>query len=62
MVGDSVNDVAAARAAGCAIVCVPHGYDQGQPVGALGCDVLETLEALPAWIAAEERRTHVAPN
>lgn len=62
MVGDSVNDVAAARAAGCAIVCVPHGYDQGQPVGALGCDVLETLEALPAWITAEERRTHVAPN
>src|SRR5207342_2576064 len=36
MVGDSVNDVAAARAAGCAIVCVPHGYDQGQPVSALG--------------------------
>jgi phosphoglycolate phosphatase len=62
MVGDSVNDVAAARAAGCAIVCVPHGYDQGQPVGALGCDVLDTLEALPAWIAAEERRTHIASN
>ena len=62
MVGDSVNDVAAARAAGCAIVCVPHGYDQGQPVSALGCDVLDTLAALPAWIAAEERRVHVAAN
>jgi phosphoglycolate phosphatase len=60
MVGDSINDVAAARAAGCAIVCVPHGYDQGQPVSELGCDVLETLTALPAWIAAEERRARVA--
>jgi len=60
MVGDSINDVAAARAAGCAVVCVPHGYDQGQPVGELGCDVLESLAALPAWIDAEERRTRVA--
>jgi phosphoglycolate phosphatase len=59
MVGDSVNDVAAARAAGCAVVCVPHGYDQGQPVSELGCDVLESLIALPAWIAAEERRARV---
>ena len=53
MVGDSVNDVAAARAAGCAIVCVPHGYDQGQPVSELGCDVLTDVSALPAWIAAQ---------
>jgi phosphoglycolate phosphatase len=55
MVGDSVNDVAAARAAGCEVVCVPHGYDQGQPVDELGCDVLAALTALPAWIAARER-------
>jgi phosphoglycolate phosphatase len=60
MVGDSVNDVAAARAAGCAVVCVPHGYDQGQPVGELGCDVLESLAVLPAWIEAEERRLRIA--
>jgi phosphoglycolate phosphatase len=62
MVGDSVNDVAAARAAGCAIVCVPHGYDQGQPVHELGCDVLAELTALPAWIAAHDRRAHAAAN
>jgi phosphoglycolate phosphatase len=55
MVGDSVNDVSAARAAGCAIVCVPHGYDQGQPVHALGCDVLDDLAALPDWIDARAR-------
>lgn len=55
MVGDSNNDVAAARAAGCgAVVCVPHGYDQGTSVHELGVDVIETLEALPAWIAAYE--------
>ena len=60
MVGDSINDVAAARAAGCEIVCVPHGYDQGRPVGELGCDVLDSLADLPAWISAEERRSRVA--
>ncbi|HSE12403.1 MAG TPA: phosphoglycolate phosphatase [Rudaea sp.] len=60
MVGDSINDVVAARAAGCAIVCVPHGYDQGQPVDELGCDVLAALTALPAWIAAYERQAAAA--
>ena len=61
MVGDSVNDVAAARAAGCAIVCVPHGYDQGQPVSELGCDVLGSLAALPAWVDARESEDSRAP-
>jgi phosphoglycolate phosphatase len=56
MVGDSINDVAAARAAGMPAVCVPHGYDQGQSVHDLGVDVLDGLATLPAWIAAHERR------
>lgn len=60
MVGDSINDVAAARAAGCEVVCLPHGYDQGQPVQELGCDVLVALTALPAWIAAYDRRAQSA--
>ena len=60
MVGDSINDVAAARAAGCAIVCVPHGYDQGQPVSELGCDVLDSLTSLPGWITGYERRARLA--
>jgi phosphoglycolate phosphatase len=55
MVGDSINDVAAARAAGCACVCVPHGYDQGSSVHELGVDVVDGLAALPAWIEARER-------
>jgi len=39
---------------------VAHGYDQGQPVAALGCDVLEDLAALPAWIDAFEARAVAA--
>lgn len=32
MVGDSRNDVDAARAAGCPVVCVSYGYNHGEPV------------------------------
>ena len=32
MVGDSSNDVAAARAAGFRVACVPYGYNHGQPI------------------------------
>ncbi len=32
LVGDSNTDIAAARAAGCAIVTVPYGYNQGMPI------------------------------
>ena len=32
MVGDSVNDVRAARAAGCPVVCVPYGYNHGDAI------------------------------
>jgi phosphoglycolate phosphatase len=32
MVGDSENDVQAARAAGMAVVLVPYGYNHGQPI------------------------------
>jgi phosphoglycolate phosphatase len=56
MVGDSVTDVGAARAAGCDIVCVPHGYDQGRSIHDLGVDVIADLATLPAWIAALERQ------
>lgn len=32
MVGDSVNDLQAARAAGCPVACVPYGYNHGQNI------------------------------
>jgi phosphoglycolate phosphatase len=47
MIGDSVTDVNAARAAGCQILCVPYGYNKGQDVHELNPDwVVETLAEL----------------
>jgi phosphoglycolate phosphatase len=53
MVGDSVNDVQAARAAGIPIVCVTYGYNEGRDPRTLECDVLlDTLAELPALLKA----------
>lgn len=44
LIGDSLNDSVAARAAGCPIVCVPYGYNHGEPVNTLDLDaVIDTL-------------------
>lgn len=40
VLGDSENDVAAARAAGCPVWCVPYGYNEGRPPESLRCDRL----------------------
>jgi phosphoglycolate phosphatase len=40
MVGDSSNDAQAARAAGCPVVLVSYGYNHGEPVQAVDCDVV----------------------
>ena len=46
MIGDSRNDVAGARAAGCPVFCVPYGYSEGEDVRDLGADaIVSTLEA-----------------
>jgi phosphoglycolate phosphatase len=51
MVGDSVTDVLAARAAGLPVVCVPYGYNEGSDPRALSCDAfIETLADLPALL------------
>ena len=39
-IGDSLNDIQAARAAGCAAYCVPYGYNEGVAVKASDCDAL----------------------
>ena len=45
MIGDSDNDVLAARAAGCRVWCVPYGYNEGHSVESLECDrVVATIE------------------
>jgi phosphoglycolate phosphatase len=38
MVGDSSNDAAAARAAGCPVVLVTYGYNHGEPVRGVDAD------------------------
>lgn len=38
MVGDSRNDAAAARAAGCPVVLVTYGYNHGEPVHSVDAD------------------------
>lgn len=40
MIGDSVNDVLAARAAGCPVFCVPYGYNEGHDVHHLDVDAI----------------------
>jgi phosphoglycolate phosphatase len=44
MIGDSLNDTLAARAAGCPVFCVPYGYNEGRDVRELDVDaIVETL-------------------
>ena len=47
MIGDSVNDVAAARAAGSPVLVVPYGYNEGAPVQTLAADgIVDSLDAV----------------
>jgi phosphoglycolate phosphatase len=51
MVGDSINDVDAARAANMAVVCVSYGYNEGRDPRALSCDaLLDSLGDLPGLL------------
>ncbi|MFO8156525.1 MAG: phosphoglycolate phosphatase [Thiohalospira sp.] len=53
MVGDSVSDVKAARAAGAAVVCMSYGYNHGRDIREMGSDaVLDRLDELPALLDA----------
>jgi phosphoglycolate phosphatase len=40
LIGDSLSDALAARAAGCPIFCVPYGYNHGEPVEGLNLDAV----------------------
>ncbi len=52
MVGDSINDVRAARAAQIPVICVPYGYNEGRDPRTLDCDAMvETLAELPALLS-----------
>lgn len=61
LVGDSANDVQAARAAGMPVICVSYGYNHGQDVRGLNPDaVIDSLEDLPQYLRplAENRSHH----
>jgi phosphoglycolate phosphatase len=59
MIGDSQNDVRAARAAGCPIICVPYGYAEGSQVRAEDCDaIVPTLEAAARLLAPVRAPMH----
>lgn len=48
VVGDSINDIEAARAAGCPVVAVPYGYNHGRDIRSARPDaVIASLGALP---------------
>lgn len=51
VVGDSSNDAAAARAAGCPVLLVTYGYNHGEPVRAVDADgFLDSLADVRGWI------------
>lgn len=53
MLGDSENDVIAARAAGCPVWCVPYGYNEGRGPETLACDrLVATVDEAARLIAA----------
>lgn len=52
LVGDSVTDVQAARAAGFAIICMSYGYNHGRDIHEAQPDaVLDSLSELPGLLA-----------
>jgi phosphoglycolate phosphatase len=53
VIGDSFNDAQSARAAGCRVLMVPYGYNEGKPIDATSCDAIvsDLLEGA-RWIGA----------
>ncbi|USH04754.1 phosphoglycolate phosphatase [Grimontia kaedaensis] len=57
MVGGSVNDVNAARAAGCGAVCVSYGYNYGVDIRYAAPDaVLDSLADFPIYLQDDKPR------
>ena len=53
MVGDSIHDVEAGRAAGFQVACVSYGYNHGHDIRDAAPDaVVDSLAQLPGLIAA----------
>lgn len=55
MIGDSISDVKAARAAGFQIVCMSYGYNHGEDIRSAGPDaVIDRLDQIQALLEAAD--------
>lgn len=55
MVGDSVNDALAGRAAGAAVLAVPYGYNEGHDVQTLDVDaIVSSIADAAQWVQARQ--------
>src|SRR5690625_140716 len=56
MIGDSINDTQAARAAGIPVLAVPYGYNEGMDVQELDVDdIVSSIEDAARWAALHEQ-------
>ena len=57
MLGDSSNDAAAARAAGCPVLLVTYGYNHGEPIRSVQADgFLDSMAELAGWLPSPKSR------
>lgn len=60
MIGDSISDVKAARAAGFQIVCMSYGYNHGEDIRVVGPDaVIDAMTELEALLEGTGQRASV---
>lgn len=63
MVGDSINDALAARAAGCPVVLVTYGYNHGAPVHGIDADgYVDSIAEVPAQVNERLRGAGEVPR
>jgi phosphoglycolate phosphatase len=57
MIGDSSNDAAAGRGAGCPVLLVTYGYNHGEPIRTVRADgFLDSMAELAGWLAPRATR------
>ena len=63
LVGDSMNDVQAARNAGCPVIAVPYGYNHGKDIHESNPDVvIKTFFELPPLVGVSDTKLAEASN
>ena len=60
VIGDSVNDALAARAAGMPVLVLPYGYNEGRDVATLDVDaIVPTMLEAARWVALKQGRAGI---